>query len=296
MVKKTRIVSFLLFQIFIGLYAHGISPQEKLSAKSETALADDTTKVKNNQKIQVSKILKGQKPNLPKVEIPKVPKIDSAKVAGIKIPKSTGGVFSRDSLKAFYKDFKILLAKHKFRKPSLKSQIFSLKDTISARIDSIKALQLKLEVFKINEKLLGDVIKRLSPSLNGPLIEWSLHAIEESKHLNLYDSKRYYKTEIQWAEYSGRDKDDDRHVCPLQLDVIERCLTLWSNPGDVVFDPFSGVGSTGVPTDKSIIPSLYERAISPKGAKASHGKSGSCARKKLTHSLEEGRLSVRDLY
>jgi hypothetical protein len=209
MVKKTRIVSFLLFQFFIGLCAHGISPQEKLSPKSETALTDDTTKIKNNQKIQVSKILKGQKPSLPKIEIPKVPKIDSAKVAGIKIPKSTGGVFSRDSLKAFYKDFKILLAKHKFRKPSLKSQIFSLKDTISARIDSIKALKLKLEVFKINEKLLGDIIKRLSPTLNGPLIEWSLHAIEESKHLNLYDSKRYYKTEIQWAEYSGRDKDDD---------------------------------------------------------------------------------------
>jgi hypothetical protein len=51
-----------------------------------------------------------------------------------------------------------------------------------------------------------------------------------------------------------------------------------------------------VPTDKSMIPSLYERAISPKGAKASHGKSGSCSRKKLTRSLEEGRLSVRDLY
>lgn len=41
----------------------------------------------------------------------------------------------------------------------------------------------------------------------------------------------------------ARDKDDERHMHPLQLDVIERCLTLWSNPGDVVLTPFMGVGS-----------------------------------------------------
>ena len=41
----------------------------------------------------------------------------------------------------------------------------------------------------------------------------------------------------------GRDSDDERHICPLQLDVIERCLQLWSNPGDVVWTPFMGVGS-----------------------------------------------------
>lgn len=38
---------------------------------------------------------------------------------------------------------------------------------------------------------------------------------------------------------------DERHICPLQLDLIERALTLWSNKGDVVLDPFSGIGSTG---------------------------------------------------
>ncbi len=41
----------------------------------------------------------------------------------------------------------------------------------------------------------------------------------------------------------SRDPDDERHVHPLQLDVIERCLILWSNPGEVVFTPFMGVGS-----------------------------------------------------
>lgn len=43
----------------------------------------------------------------------------------------------------------------------------------------------------------------------------------------------------------ARDKDDERHLCPLQLHLIERCIKLWSNPGDIVFDPFNGIGSTG---------------------------------------------------
>lgn len=42
---------------------------------------------------------------------------------------------------------------------------------------------------------------------------------------------------------AGRDKDDEKHVHPLQLDVIERCIHLWSNPGEVVLTPFMGVGS-----------------------------------------------------
>jgi hypothetical protein len=41
----------------------------------------------------------------------------------------------------------------------------------------------------------------------------------------------------------ARDDEDEKHVHPLQLDVIERCVVLWSNPGDVVLTPFLGVGS-----------------------------------------------------
>jgi hypothetical protein len=41
----------------------------------------------------------------------------------------------------------------------------------------------------------------------------------------------------------ARDEEDERHVHPLQLDVIERCLILWSNPGERVLTPFMGVGS-----------------------------------------------------
>jgi DNA modification methylase len=42
---------------------------------------------------------------------------------------------------------------------------------------------------------------------------------------------------------AARDSEDEKHVHPLQLDVIERCLTLWSNPGETVLTPFMGVGS-----------------------------------------------------
>jgi hypothetical protein len=44
---------------------------------------------------------------------------------------------------------------------------------------------------------------------------------------------------------TARDGKDERHICPLQLEVIERCVQLWSNPGDTVLDPFAGIGSTG---------------------------------------------------
>lgn len=44
---------------------------------------------------------------------------------------------------------------------------------------------------------------------------------------------------------SAKAQDDEKHVCPLQLDVIDNCLKLYSKPGDVVMDPFNGIGSTG---------------------------------------------------
>jgi DNA modification methylase len=43
----------------------------------------------------------------------------------------------------------------------------------------------------------------------------------------------------------ARDDKDEKHICPLQLDFIQRCLVMWSNPGDTVFSPFTGIGSEG---------------------------------------------------
>lgn len=44
---------------------------------------------------------------------------------------------------------------------------------------------------------------------------------------------------------AARENSDERHICPLQLDVIERAVKLWSNPGDTVLSPFGGIGSEG---------------------------------------------------
>jgi len=44
---------------------------------------------------------------------------------------------------------------------------------------------------------------------------------------------------------SARENDDERHICPLQLEVIRRGVMLWTNPGDIVLSPFMGIGSEG---------------------------------------------------
>lgn len=44
---------------------------------------------------------------------------------------------------------------------------------------------------------------------------------------------------------SAREHDDERHICPLQLDVIRRGVLLWTNPDDIVLSPFMGIGSEG---------------------------------------------------
>lgn len=70
-------------------------------------------------------------------------------------------------------------------------------------------------------------------------------------------------TQEEWIEYArpvwygiretdvlgvseAREHDDERHLCPLQLPVIERCVRLWTGPGEVVLSPFAGIGSEGV--------------------------------------------------
>jgi len=52
------------------------------------------------------------------------------------------------------------------------------------------------------------------------------------------------QTNVLNVEQARADRDE-KHMCPLQLDLIERCVKLWSNPGDVVFSPFAGIGSEG---------------------------------------------------
>jgi DNA modification methylase len=72
---------------------------------------------------------------------------------------------------------------------------------------------------------------------NFPVDQWQKWAspvwmdIQQTKVLNNYRD--------------GKDPEDEKHICPLQLDLIERCVRMWSNPGDVVLSPFAGIGSEG---------------------------------------------------
>lgn len=87
---------------------------------------------------------------------------------------------------------------------------------------------------------------------------------EIPRHLDRYENHTETKTNKRshwiWQQYAspvwddirqtkvlpfqgGREKDDQRHICPLQLDVVYRTIILWSNPGDVVCTPFLGVGT-----------------------------------------------------
>lgn len=52
------------------------------------------------------------------------------------------------------------------------------------------------------------------------------------------------ETDVLTGWQYGREEGDEKHVCPLQLDLIRRCVKLYSNPGSTVLDPFMGIGST----------------------------------------------------
>lgn len=69
-----------------------------------------------------------------------------------------------------------------------------------------------------------------------PVREWQDYASPVWMDINPSDT-------LQAA--SAREEADEKHICPLQLEVIRRCLRLWSKPGDLVLSPFAGIGSEG---------------------------------------------------
>jgi DNA modification methylase len=67
-----------------------------------------------------------------------------------------------------------------------------------------------------------------------PVEQWQKWASPIWDDINPTDTLQYR---------SAREDEDERHICPLQLEVIRRCIRLWSNPGDTVLTPFGGIGS-----------------------------------------------------
>ena len=105
----------------------------------------------------------------------------------------------------------------------------------------------------------GDCEDRVTHGDDLPVLMWQKYAspiwddINQSRTLN---------------KLPARDENDTKHMCPLQLDVIERCIHLWTNTGDLVFSPFTGIGSEGYCAIKmqrrfigtELKPSYYELA------------------------------------
>jgi DNA modification methylase len=83
----------------------------------------------------------------------------------------------------------------------------------------------------------GDVIERVKHTHeNYPVSKWQQVASPVWMDIDPSDT-------LQYA--SAREHDDERHICPLQLEVIRRGIELWTNPGDIVLSPFGGIGSEG---------------------------------------------------
>lgn len=80
----------------------------------------------------------------------------------------------------------------------------------------------------------GDVVDRVKHGDDYPVSKWQKIASPIWTDIDPSDT-------LQYA--SAREHDDERHICPLQLEVIRRGVDLWTNPGDTVLTPFAGIGS-----------------------------------------------------
>ena len=83
----------------------------------------------------------------------------------------------------------------------------------------------------------GENLNRVTKTYESfPVAKWQIYASPVWMDINPSDTLQ---------RESAREDSDERHICPLQLQVIERGIELWTNPGDVVLSPFAGIGSEG---------------------------------------------------
>lgn len=80
----------------------------------------------------------------------------------------------------------------------------------------------------------GEVMDRVAHDQEIPVQEWQKLASPIWTDIDPNDTLQFR---------SAREHDDERHICPLQLEVIRRGIRLWTKPGDVVLTPFAGIGS-----------------------------------------------------
>mgnify|MGYP000864728273 CR=1 FL=1 len=124
----------------------------------------------------------------------------------------------------------------------------------------------------------GEIFDRVKHDPNDyPVDKWQRVASPIWMDINPNETLQYQ---------SAREHDDERHICPLQLEVIRRGIELWTNPGDVVLSPFAGIGSEGyvaLQTGRRFVgaelkTSYYQQAVrNLEAARAQGGLFGSAA-------------------
>lgn len=149
-------------------------------------------------------------------------------------------------LKDFRSDLIRAFQKHGF---IFHSEVVIWKDPVTA-MQRTKALGLLHKTIRTNATMCrqgipdylitmrapGDVVDRVAHGTDLPVDEWQKLASPVWMDINPSDTLQYQ---------SAREHDDERHICPLQLEVIRRGIRLWTLPGDVVLSPFAGIGSEG---------------------------------------------------
>lgn len=92
------------------------------------------------------------------------------------------------------------------------------------------------------EQYIGDMDEPKESKNDNPKLNKYSHKVWQRYASPVWFDIRQTRTlNVQQA----REKDDEKHICPLQLDVIERCLELWTRENDIVLSPFMGIGSEG---------------------------------------------------
>ena len=91
--------------------------------------------------------------------------------------------------------------------------------------------------YLVTMRKLGDNPKPISHTAEEfPVSQWQRYASPVWMDINPSDTLQHR---------SAREQADERHICPLQLQVIERAVNLWTAPDDLVLSPFGGIGSEG---------------------------------------------------
>ena len=107
----------------------------------------------------------------------------------------------------------------------------------STEIEPGKAIPAPLPDYLITMRAPGEVVERVRHSAaEYPVAHWQKIASPIWMDINPSDT-------LQYA--SAREAEDERHICPLQLEVVRRGIELWTNPGEIVLSPFAGIGSEG---------------------------------------------------